>query len=110
MQRFAMTVMLKDDPEIIEQYENYHANPFPEVNEGLKKCGVLKMYIYRFGRQLFMYMETDDNFDLEHGFDDYTENPRAKEWDDLMRSFQETVPGAPEGSTWVPMKELYSLE
>ena len=35
---------------------------------------------------------------------------KAKEWDELMRTFQETVPGAPEGSTWVLMKEVYALE
>ena len=35
MKRYAMTVMLKDDPEIIRKYEAYHANPYPETNEGL---------------------------------------------------------------------------
>ncbi len=39
-----MTVVLKDDPEIIRQYEEYHANPFPETNEGLLRVGVQRMY------------------------------------------------------------------
>ena len=29
MKRYAQTVMLKDDPEAIQQYEEYHANPWP---------------------------------------------------------------------------------
>ena len=34
MKRIAMTVMLKDDVEIIRKYEEYHANLWPEVVEG----------------------------------------------------------------------------
>ena len=34
MKRYAMTVMLKDDPETIQKYEEYHANPWPETNAG----------------------------------------------------------------------------
>ena len=28
MKRFALTVMRKDDPEVIRRYEKYHANPW----------------------------------------------------------------------------------
>ena len=110
MKRFGQTVMLKNDPESIRLYEEYHGNPWPETNAGLLSCGILRMFIYRFGRQLFMFMETEDDFDLERDMPKYMENPRAREWDELMRTFQETVPGAPEGSTWVLMKEVYALE
>ena len=58
MKRYAMTVMLKDDPEIIRRYEAYHANPWQETNEGLLRVGVHRMYIYRYLRTLFMFMET----------------------------------------------------
>ena len=109
MKRYARTVMLKDDPQIIAQYEDYHAHPWPEVNAGLVNVGVLRMYIYRYGRQLFMFMETRDDFG-EADMAGYTAHPRAREWDVLMTSFQETVPGAPAGSTWVEMKEVYALE
>ena len=110
MKRFAQTVLLKDDPEIIRQYENYHANPWPEVIEGARNIGVLRTYIYRFGRQLFMFMETVDDFDLERDMPKYMEHPKAKEWDTLMRSFQEPVPDAPKGATWVAMTEIYAWE
>jgi len=110
MKRYAMTVMLKNDPEIIRQYEEYHAHPWPEANAGLRRVGIQRIFIYRFGRQLFMFMETTDDFDMDRDLPKYTDNnPRAREWDDLMRTFQETVPGAPPGSTWVLMKEVYSL-
>lgn len=110
MKRFAQTVMLRDDPEAIRLYEQYHANPWAETNAGLIGVGIRRMFIYRYGRQLFMFMETEDDFDLDRDMPKYVEDPRAKEWDDLMRTFQETVPGAPEGSTWVLMREVYALE
>ena len=110
MKRFAQTVLLKDDPEIIRKYEEYHANPWPEVVEGGRRIGMLRAYIYRFGRQLFMFMETVDDFDLVRDMPKYMEHPRAREWDALLGSFQEPVPGAPAGSTWVQMKEVYAWE
>jgi len=110
MKRFAQTVLLKDDPEIIRKYEEYHANTWPEVIEGVRNCGVLRLFIYRFGRQLFMFMETVDDFDMECDMPKYMKHPKAKEWDVLMRSFQEPVIGAPKGSTWVEMKEVFAFE
>jgi L-rhamnose mutarotase len=110
MKRYAQTVVLKDDPEIIRRYEAYHANPFPETNEGLLRVGIQRMYIYRYLRTLFMFMETRDDFDMAVDMPKYMEHPRAREWDELMTTFQETVPGAPAGTTWVEMKEVYSLE
>lgn len=110
MKRFAQTVMLKNEPGIIKRYEEHHANIWPEVVEGVLNCGVKRVYIYRYGRLLFMFMETADDFDMERDMPRYMTHPKAKEWDELMRSFQEPVPGAPEDSTWVRMKEIYVLE
>ena len=110
MKRYALTVMLKDDPEIVRKYEAYHANPWPETNAGLMSVGILRMYIYRYARHLFMFMETRDDFDMQQDLPKYMENPRAREWDELMRTFQESLPGEPEGSTWVEMKEVYVLQ
>ena len=110
MRRFAQTVLLKDDPEVIRKYEEYHAHPWPEVVEGGRRIGMLRSYIYRFGRQLFMFMETVDDFDMERDLPKYMEHPRARQWDEMMRGFQEPVPGAPSGATWVEMKEIYAWE
>jgi L-rhamnose mutarotase len=110
MKRIAMTVLLKDDPQVIQQYEQYHAQPWPEVVKGTLDVGVQRVFIYRFGRQLFMFMEVPDDFDMDRDMPRYMADPKAKEWDELMNTFQTTVPGAPAGSTWVPMTEIYALE
>lgn len=110
MKRFAQTVMLKDDPEIIRLYEEYHAHPWPEVVAGTIACGVQRVFIYRFGRLLFMFMEAGDDFSMERDMPKYMLSPKAKEWDDLMRTFQEPPAGAPKGATWVEMKEVYTMD
>ncbi len=110
MKRFAMTVLLKDDPEIIRQYEEYHAHPWPAVIEGTRRCGMRRIFIYRYGRQLFMFMETEKTFDLDRDMPRFMDDPKAREWEELMRRFQEQVPGAPPGSTWVQMKAVYSQD
>jgi L-rhamnose mutarotase len=55
-------------------------------------------------------METTDDFNMERDLPKYMEDPRAREWDQLMRTFQEPIPGAPAGSTWVQLQEIYALE
>lgn len=110
MKRFAQTVLLRDDPEVIRQYEHYHANPWPEVVAGTCACGIRRVFIYRLGRQLFMFMETDDAFELERDLARYMEHPRAQAWDTLMRGFQEPVADAPSGVTWALLREVYALE
>jgi len=110
MKRFALTVLLKDDPQIIQQYEAYHTNPWPEVLAGMERAGIRQVLIYRFHRQLFMLMETVDDFDLERDMPKYMEHPRAREWDTRMRTLQEPVAGAPDGATWALMSEVFAYE
>lgn len=110
MKRFALAVQLKDDADIIKRYEEYHAHPWPEVVEGTIACGVRRVYIYRYSRQLFMFMETDDDFDMERDMPKYMLNAKAREWDEIMRNMQIAIEGAPQSSRWVTMKEIYSLE
>jgi L-rhamnose mutarotase len=112
MKRFALTCMLKDEPGIIEKYENYHAHPWPEVIKGSYACGVRRTFIYRIEHRLFMFFEAVDDFDLERDVPKYMEagGPKAKEWDELMRTFQTNVPEAPPGTTWVPLTEIYALD
>ena len=51
-----------------------------------------------------------DDFDLRRDFQNYMKSERAKEWDFIMRKFQEPVPGAEPDELWSPMEEVFSLE
>ena len=52
----AQVLDLKDDPEIIAKYEEYHRNVWPEVIDALKGIGIERMEIFRSGNHLFMYL------------------------------------------------------
>ena len=105
-----MTVMLKDSPEIIEQYDRIHADPWPVVLDKGRQAGIKRVFIYRFGRQLFMFLEADDAFDIETGMDEALTDPDMIKWDKLTREMQEPVPGEPKETRWVQMKEVHAVE
>jgi L-rhamnose mutarotase len=110
MKTFGKALDLKNDPEIIEKYKEYHRNVWPEVKDSLGEIGITAMRIFCLGNHLFMYMETVDDFDPD-GLQEYTEkNPRAGEWNDLMFTFQQVVPEAAEGELWAAMEQVYDLD
>ena len=110
MKRYAMTVMLKDGPEMIGQYEKLHADPWPEVLQAGHDCGIERLFIYRYGRQLFMFFETIDDFDPDRVMAKFQADAKLREWDEITRAMQEPVPGAPSHVTWVHMKEVHAVE
>src|SRR5687767_6516143 len=109
MKRIAMTALLKNDPSAISKYEEYHSKVWPEVIEGSRKCGIRSTFIYRFNRQLFMFMETVDDFDVNRDLAKYMSSPRAQEWNSIMTGFLDIVPGSENNAAWVPMKEICSV-
>jgi L-rhamnose mutarotase len=110
MKQYGQTILLKDEPGVIETYVEHHANIWPEVEAGLKRIGIERMLIWLSGRRLFMFMETDDAFNMALDFRRYErETPRAAEWQRLMESLQEPVPEAREGEWWSEMRLVFEL-
>ena len=105
-----MTVMLKDDPEVIAGYEELHADPWPEVLQAGHDCGIERLFIYRYGRQLFMFFETTDDFDINGVAAKFRDHPKLRRWDEMTRAMQQPVPGAPSDATWVTMTEVHAVE
>ncbi|MDQ4139793.1 MAG: L-rhamnose mutarotase [Bacteroidota bacterium] len=110
MKEYAKTINLKDDPELIRQYKEYHAHIWPEVVESFKAVGVLDMKLFLLGRRLFMYMTTTDNFNPEIDLPAYLKmNPKCQEWENLMATFQEKVPEAQPHEHWAAMEKIFQL-
>ncbi len=109
MKTFAQALDLRDDPETIAAYEEYHRAVWPEVKDALRAIGITDMQIFRAGNRLFMTFQAADDFDPANDFARYTQVPRAREWDELMRGFQKPIPGAPEGAWWTPMAKVFDL-
>ena len=110
MKRYARTINLKDDPDVIARYVEHHRTVWPEVERGLRAIGIERMLIWRLGRRLFMLMETVDAFDPDADFARYAaSDPRITEWQSLMESLQEPVPDAKPGEWWADMNLVYEL-
>ena len=111
MKAFGLAIDLKDDPDLIAKYKEHHRNPWPEPLQGLGEVGVTDMKIFLLCRRMFMYMTTVDDFDADRDFAEYVKkNPRAAEWDELMRTFQEPVAEAKEGEWWALMEPVCDLQ
>ena len=110
MKHFGLTINLKDDPQIIEQYKVYHSNVWPEVLDSLRTIGITKMNIYLIGCRLFMAMEAVDDFEVEQDFPRYLEqHPRCREWDGLMRTYQDPAPERKPEEWWALMEPVFEL-
>ena len=109
MQSYGMTLMLKDDEKIVERYKEYHRKAWPEVVLRLRENGITQMRIYLLSRRMFMYMEAVDGFSPERDFPKLAQDPRYREWDQLMRGLQQPAPEARAGEWWAPMEEVFDL-
>lgn len=109
MNRYCLTLDLKDDVNLIAEYEKYHADVWPEIKESISSSGITSMQIYRFSNRLCMIMEVDDNFSFEKKATADSLNPKVQEWEELMWKFQQAVPGSGSGEKWVLMSKIFDL-
>ena len=109
MNYFGLTAHLKDAPQAVAAYKEYHKNLWPEVAASLHRVGLKRSRIFLHGRQLFMYMEVADDFDASTYLARYLEEPKAVEWERLMSSYLETPPNAAPGQLWTRMEPIFEL-
>jgi len=106
--RHCLLLDLKDDPALIAEYEAHHRRIWPEVAAHLHEQGVLSMEIYRLGTRLCMVMETDDAvYNPERMAQAQAEDPKLREWEDLMWRFQAPTPWTPAGEKWVAAQRIF---
>ena len=110
MKSIGMALDLREGPGVVERYKEYHRAVWPEVKQALRGIDISKMKIFLLGHHLFMYMEVPDDFDVDRDFPRYMEAPRAKEWDELMRGFQQKLPEAGDAEWWAGMEEVFDLD
>lgn len=108
--RHCLALDLKDDPKLIAEYEAYHRSIWPEVRAHLLAQGVTGMEIYRLGTRMVMLMETDDaRYDAQAMALASQNDPKIREWEELMWKFQAPTPWTPEGEKWVGMGRIFEL-
>jgi len=109
MQKYCLTVDLKDDVVFIAEYERHHTSIWPEIHESITGAGIINMEIYRHDNRLFMIMETDDTFSFEKKAAMDAANPKVQEWEDLMWNYQQPLKHAAKGEKWVLMDKIFQL-
>lgn len=111
MKKYCFALDLKNDPELIAEYEHWHKseNGWPEIRQSILQAGITNMEIYRTGNRLFMIMETEDNYSAERKARMDLENIKVQEWEKLMWKFQQPLPWAKDGEKWVMMENIFQL-
>lgn len=100
---------LKDNPELIQQYIEYHQEVWPEIKASIRDAGIINMEIFQVFNRLFMIMEVNETYDdgIKAKMD--AENPKVQEWENLMWKFQQSLPNAEKGEKWVRMQKIFKL-
>ena len=110
MLRYCLALDLKNDPQLIKEYEAYHQQIWPEITVSIKNAGINNMEIYRYENRLFMIMETSDNFSFSQKQQMDEQNPKVQEWETLMWRYQQALPGSKKGEKWKLMNKIFQLE
>jgi len=109
MQKFCLTLDLKDDPQLIEEYIEYHKNVWPEILLSITLSGINHMEIYCLGIRLFMVIEANDDFSFEKKATLDQSNQKAQDWETLMWKYQQSLPGSKPGEKWMMMDKIFTL-
>lgn len=109
MQRFCLSLTLRHDPELMAEYIRLHQDVWPEIRESIYDAHVIDMQIYRCNYQLFMIMDTTDDFTLEAKAALDAANPKVIEWEALMSRFQLVESGDNPTKKWVPLEKIFQL-
>jgi L-rhamnose mutarotase len=109
MKRYCLTLDLKDDPKLIEEYEAYHKAVWPEVIKSIRNAGINEMEIYRYANRLFMIMDVDERFSFEEKTAADSNNPVVQRWEQLMWDYQQSLPGSKPGEKWKLMENIFTL-
>ena len=109
MKSYCLTLDLKNDPVLIQQYEEHHKAVWPEIIQSIRDSGIRKMEIYRLGNRLVMTMEVDDDFSFEKKPAMDEGNAKVQEWEELMWKYQQALPLAKPGEKWVLAKKIFEI-
>lgn len=107
MKRYCQTLTLVDDSELVSKYIEAHKHVWPEVIAEQREVGILDMQIWRKGRNLFMIMDVNDNFDFQRDMSRLATLPRQAEWEAYVSQFQGADPNAKSSDKWQLMERIF---
>lgn len=108
--KYCFALDLKNDPQLISEYESWHTKVWPEVIASIREAGIKRLEIYRAGNRLFMIMKTNKDFSFEKKKNLDEGNAKVQEWETLMWKYQQAIPVAAAGEKWVLMEKIFDLQ
>jgi L-rhamnose mutarotase len=100
---------LKNEPELIRQYEEHHKKVWPEIIYSIRSSGIEQMEIYRLGTRLFMIMEVNEAFSFERKNEMDKNDNKVQEWEELMWRYQQPLEEAVKGEKWMLLNKIFDL-
>ncbi|MGZ3847162.1 MAG: L-rhamnose mutarotase [Flavisolibacter sp.] len=107
--RYCLALNLKNNPDLIREYEEHHQKVWPEVLASIKDSGIEQMEIYRLGTRLFMIMEVNDHFSFEKKAEMDRDNEKVQQWEELMWKYQQPLEEAAQGEKWMLLDKIFDL-
>lgn len=107
MKRYCRTLTLADDPQLVDAYLEAHRHVWPEVVEGQRRVGILRMQLWHRDRSLTMIMDTTDAFDPDRDLARLALLPRQAEWEAHVARFQGCDTRASSAQKWAPMELIF---
>lgn len=109
--RYCRALTISDDPHLIELYKECHTREkqWKEIRDGIREVGILEMEIYILGNQLFMIMDTMEDFDWDTAMARLATLPRQAEWEAFVAQYQGCDPNATSDSKWQLMERMFYL-
>ena len=108
--RYCLALDLKNDPQLIAEYESYHKAVWPEILKSIKDSGIESMEIYRVENRLFMIIEAGEGFSFESKAAKDKNSPKVQEWEELMWKYQQAIPNSNPGEKWRLMDRIFNFE
>jgi len=102
---------LKDDPDLIARYRQWHAaGQVPDaVVRSIREADISGLEIFLAGNRLVMALTPGPRFDAAAKAAADAANPEVQAWEALMWSFQQALPFAAPGQKWVAMEKIFDL-
>lgn len=111
MQRFVLTLQLRPDPALAEEYVARHQAVWPAVLDSLRASGILRSDIYRTGYTLTMVLETTDEFTFDRKAEMDRSNPVVMQWEKEMAKFQAVDDADSDASKrWVLSENVFHFQ
>jgi len=109
MKRYILFLDLVNDEKLISEYINYHKDIPAAIKNSIFESGITSMEIYRFQDRLVMEILANEDFSFEHKNELDMNNSQVVAWEELMSTYQKSIPGTPENVKWVLAENIFKL-